>query len=44
MKRMWKTVVGFSVRLENEHVNNVGKFRAVKLVPLPFRDSEGEEL
>ncbi|MCO5610429.1 hypothetical protein L7F22_064666 [Adiantum nelumboides] len=25
-------------RLENEHLNNVGKYRAVKLVPLPFRD------
>ncbi|CAL9082351.1 unnamed protein product [Musa acuminata var. zebrina] len=23
-------------RLENEHLNNVGKFRAVKTVPLPF--------
>ena len=30
--------------MENEHVNNVGKFRAVKTVPLPFRDNEGEEL
>ncbi|XP_008789431.2 phosphate transporter PHO1-2-like [Phoenix dactylifera] len=30
-------------RLENEHLNNVGKFRAVKAVPLPFRelDSDG---
>ncbi|GAB2217752.1 hypothetical protein Drorol1_Dr00000963 [Drosera rotundifolia] len=30
-------------RLENEHLNNVGKFRAVKKVPLPFReiDSDG---
>ncbi|XP_020596897.1 phosphate transporter PHO1-2-like [Phalaenopsis equestris] len=27
-------------RLENEHLNNVGKFRAVKVVPLPFRDME----
>lgn len=26
-------------RLENEHLNNVGKYRAVKLVPLPFRDA-----
>ncbi|KAH7433339.1 hypothetical protein KP509_07G064300 [Ceratopteris richardii] len=25
-------------RLENEHLNNVGKHRAVKLVPLPFGD------
>ncbi|OIW21325.1 hypothetical protein TanjilG_32138 [Lupinus angustifolius] len=25
-------------RLENEHLNNVGRFRAVKTVPLPFRD------
>ncbi|XP_050239305.1 phosphate transporter PHO1 [Quercus robur] len=30
-------------RLENEHVNNVGKYRAVKEVPLPFIeiDSDG---
>ncbi|KAK4266177.1 hypothetical protein QN277_027137 [Acacia crassicarpa] len=27
-------------RLENEHLNNVGKFRAVKAVPLPFRETE----
>ncbi|KAK7393706.1 hypothetical protein VNO78_22270 [Psophocarpus tetragonolobus] len=26
-------------RLENEHLNNVGHFRAVKAVPLPFRES-----
>ncbi|KAE9615432.1 hypothetical protein Lal_00048455 [Lupinus albus] len=25
-------------RLENEHVNNAGKFRAVKTVPLPFHE------
>ena len=25
-------------RLENEHLNNVGKYRAVKTIPLPFRD------
>ncbi|KAL5990500.1 acid phosphatase [Asimina triloba] len=25
-------------RLENEHLNNVGKFRAVKAVPLPFHN------
>ncbi|KAL2463566.1 Phosphate transporter PHO1 [Forsythia ovata] len=25
-------------RLENEHLNNVGKFRAVNTVPLPFSD------
>ncbi|KAH9308593.1 hypothetical protein KI387_036504 [Taxus chinensis] len=25
-------------RLENEHLNNVGKYRAVKSVPLPFRE------
>ncbi|KAH9305024.1 hypothetical protein KI387_009428, partial [Taxus chinensis] len=25
-------------RLENEHLNNVGKFRAVKTVPLPFKN------
>ncbi|XP_037454848.1 phosphate transporter PHO1-2-like isoform X2 [Triticum dicoccoides] len=27
-------------RLENEHLNNVGKFRAVKTVPLPFCELE----
>ncbi|KAH7691579.1 putative small molecule transporter domain-containing protein [Dioscorea alata] len=27
-------------RLENEHLNNVGRFRAIKTVPLPFRDME----
>uniref|UniRef100_M8B600 Phosphate transporter PHO1-2 n=1 Tax=Aegilops tauschii TaxID=37682 RepID=M8B600_AEGTA len=27
-------------RLENEHLNNVGKFRAVKTVPLPFQELE----
>ncbi|XP_024009934.1 phosphate transporter PHO1 homolog 7 [Eutrema salsugineum] len=30
-------------RLENEHLNNVGKFRAVKSVPLPFIYEEEEE-
>lgn len=25
-------------RIENEHLNNVGKYRAVKAVPLPFSD------
>ncbi|CAN0904767.1 Phosphate transporter PHO1 [Linum grandiflorum] len=29
-------------RLENEHLNNVGKFRAVKSVPLPFRDTDSD--
>ncbi|KAG2654842.1 hypothetical protein PVAP13_1NG563700 [Panicum virgatum] len=27
-------------RLEHEHLNNAGKFRAVKTVPLPFRELE----
>ncbi|KAF8392158.1 hypothetical protein HHK36_022500 [Tetracentron sinense] len=30
-------------RLENEHLNNVGKFRAVKTVPLPFRDMDSDD-
>ncbi|XP_017216268.1 phosphate transporter PHO1 homolog 3 [Daucus carota subsp. sativus] len=30
-------------RLENEHLNNVGKFRAFKSVPLPFNYDEAEE-
>lgn len=29
-------------RLENEHLNNVGKFRAVKTVPLPFRENDSD--
>ncbi|KAK6270429.1 hypothetical protein POUND7_007534 [Theobroma cacao] len=30
-------------RLENEHLNNVGKFRAFKSVPLPFNYDEDED-
>ncbi|KAF6134105.1 hypothetical protein GIB67_035659 [Kingdonia uniflora] len=30
-------------RLENEHLNNVGKYRAFKSVPLPFNYHEEEE-
>ncbi|TYG41807.1 hypothetical protein ES288_D12G205500v1 [Gossypium darwinii] len=30
-------------RLENEHLNNAGKFRAVKTVPLPFHEVDEEE-
>ncbi|XWS10668.1 hypothetical protein CRYUN_Cryun38cG0017000 [Craigia yunnanensis] len=30
-------------RLENEHLNNVGKFRAFKSVPLPFDYDEDED-
>ncbi|KAF8401951.1 hypothetical protein HHK36_012902 [Tetracentron sinense] len=30
-------------RLENEHLNNVGKFRAVKTVPLPFREMDWDD-
>ncbi|XP_059592733.1 phosphate transporter PHO1 homolog 3 [Vitis vinifera] len=30
-------------RLENEHLNNVGKFRAFKSVPLPFNCDEDDE-
>ncbi|XP_074319501.1 phosphate transporter PHO1-like isoform X2 [Silene latifolia] len=30
-------------RLENEHLNNVGKFRAVKTVPLPFRETDFDD-
>ncbi|KAG6664653.1 hypothetical protein I3843_02G094100 [Carya illinoinensis] len=29
-------------RLENEHVNNVGKYRAVKEVPLPFHEMDSD--
>ncbi|XP_031262409.1 phosphate transporter PHO1 homolog 3-like isoform X6 [Pistacia vera] len=31
-------------RLENEHLNNVGKYRAFKSVPLPFNHDEDEDL
>ncbi|KAK4346613.1 hypothetical protein RND71_032952 [Anisodus tanguticus] len=31
-------------RLENEHLNNVGKYRAFKSVPLPFNYDEGKRL
>ncbi|KAJ7549499.1 hypothetical protein O6H91_07G056400 [Diphasiastrum complanatum] len=31
-------------RIENEHLNNVGKYRAVKTVPLPFGDMEEYEV
>ncbi|CAA2967077.1 phosphate transporter PHO1 homolog 1 isoform X2 [Olea europaea var. sylvestris] len=30
-------------RLENEHLNNAGKFRAVKTVPLPFHEMDDED-
>ncbi|XP_010265338.1 PREDICTED: phosphate transporter PHO1 homolog 1-like [Nelumbo nucifera] len=30
-------------RLENEHLNNAGKFRAVKIVPLPFDEVDNED-
>ncbi|KAI9159876.1 hypothetical protein LWI28_002771 [Acer negundo] len=30
-------------RLENEHLNNVGKYRAFKSVPLPFKYYENED-
>ncbi|KAF3792918.1 Phosphate transporter [Nymphaea thermarum] len=30
-------------RLENEHLNNVGKFRAVKAVPLPFQEMDDDK-
>ncbi|CAI9776918.1 unnamed protein product [Fraxinus pennsylvanica] len=29
-------------RLENEHLNNVGEFRAVKAVPLPFHETDSD--
>ncbi|KZV41424.1 hypothetical protein F511_36222 [Dorcoceras hygrometricum] len=30
-------------RLENEHLNNAGKFRAVKIVPLPFQEVDEQD-
>lgn len=32
----------FFIRLEHEHLNNVGHYRAVKTVPLPFRDADSD--
>ncbi|KAK1387131.1 hypothetical protein POM88_015309 [Heracleum sosnowskyi] len=29
-------------RLENEHLNNSGNYRAVKVVPLPFRECDSD--
>lgn len=31
------------IRVEKEHLNNVGKFRAFKSVPLPFSYDEDEQ-
>lgn len=31
------------LRLENEHLNNAGKFRAVKSVPLPFHEVDDQD-
>lgn len=36
-------LVGMVCRLENEHLNNAGKFRAVKIVPLPFHEVDDED-
>ena len=36
-------VMTYEHRLENEHLNNVGKFRAFTSVPLPFNYGEEEE-
>lgn len=33
----------FSLRLENEHLNNVGKYRAFKSVPLPFSYTDEQD-
>lgn len=40
---MINTVLSFWYRLENEHLNNAGKFRAVKIVPLPFHEVDEED-
>lgn len=37
-KSAYDIVHGTLCRIENEHLNNVGKYRAVKAVPLPFLD------
>lgn len=31
------------IRVENEHLNNVGKYRAFKSVPLPFNYEEEDK-
>lgn len=42
--RVPRAECGGVCRLENEHLNNVGKFRAVRTIPLPFKDLEGAEV
>lgn len=37
-----KSFITFLNRLENEHLNNVGHYRAVKTVPLPFRETDSD--
>ncbi|KAI9008278.1 EXS family-domain-containing protein [Gaertneriomyces semiglobifer] len=34
---MFRRFIWSIIRMENEHLNNVGKFRAITEVPLPFR-------
>lgn len=33
----------YLIRLENEQVNNVGKYRAFKSVPLPFNYDDDDD-
>jgi len=36
-------IIFLAFRVENEHLTNVGKFRAFKSVPLPFNYDEDED-
>lgn len=45
MNRFIESLMNFITslnRLENEHLNNVGHYRAVKTVPLPFRENDSD--
>ncbi|KAI8585980.1 EXS family-domain-containing protein [Geranomyces variabilis] len=37
LMELWRRFIWCIIRMENEHTNNIGNFRAVTEVPLPFR-------
>lgn len=41
--KMIDRIVFLLNRLENEHLNNAGKFRALKIVPLPFHEVDDQD-
>eukprot|EP00055_Hartaetosiga_balthica_P005341 m.15515 g.15515 ORF g.15515 m.15515 type:complete len:800 (+) comp4487_c1_seq1:32-2431(+) len=40
---LWRRFCWNFFRLENEHLNNCGEFRAVKHIPMPFERSVGDQ-